>query len=77
MTIYKKTIPMYEINLTPDEIDTLMRADDILTQFQDIASEDHDIMSLTTGEIIDYENLSVARGIIGGIADNNKWQEIV
>lgn len=66
------------LHLTEEEIEILETADEILLKIQvlleGLEGLDKGIMALETGEIIDYMELSRARGIIGGIADNVAWE---
>lgn len=83
MTVINEFVPVkieYEkcsqINLTSAELETLENAMSIIRLFQqsiDNDSDDCDIMSTTTGEIIHMNEIPRVLGVLSGICDNEEW----
>ena len=75
MTMNIETKEVLMLHLTEEEVEILETADKILLKVQALLEGlDKGIMALETGEVIDYMELSRARGIIGGIAENVAWE---
>ena len=75
MNMHVGTKEVLTLHLTEEEIEILETADKILLKVQALLEGlDKGIMALETGEVIDYMELSRARGIIGGIAENVAWE---
>ena len=69
-----KTVKTLNLALTIEERMALKKADEILLKIQKFLEVDEGyIMALETGEVIDYDDLARARGVMGGIADYSAW----
>lgn len=64
------------VTLTDDETEILNDACEILGKLRRMLGEDKTLMSLSTGEIIQTNELPYIRGILSGIADNVMWTEL-
>lgn len=76
MNMNIRTSTVLTLQLTEKEVEILKSADKILLQVQNLLEgfNKDDIMALETGEIVDYEGLARARGIMDGIAEHVTWE---
>lgn len=76
MLITEKKIIRTRVELDKDERDILREVNRILFCIQDMMTENDadEMISLSTGEVIERDELSRLRGIIGGLLSNNKWE---
>lgn len=74
MEMIVRTIETLDLGLTSEEKMALKKADDILFGIQGILeAKDSYILAFETGEVIDWEGIARARGVISGIADYSQW----
>ena len=74
MEMTLRTIETLNITLTVEERMALKKADEVLFGLQRVLeAKDSYIMALETGEIIDWDDVARARGVVGGIADYSQW----
>ena len=74
MEMTLRTIETLNIALTVEERMALKKVDEMLLGIQRVLeAKDSYIMALETGEIIDWDDVARARGVVGGIADYSQW----
>ena len=74
MEMKLRTVETLGIELTVEERMALKKADEVLLGIQRVLeAKDAYIMALETGEVIDYDDVARARGVMGGIADYSAW----
>ena len=74
MEMTLRTIETLNITLTVEERMALKKADEVLFGLQRVLeAKDSYIMALETGEIIDWDGIARARGVMSGIADYSQW----
>lgn len=74
MEMKLRTVETLGIELTVDERRTIKKVDEMLLGIQRVLeAKDSYIMALETGEIIDWDDIARARGVIGGIGDYTQW----
>ena len=74
MEMKLRTVETLGIELTVDERRTIKKVDEMLLGIQRVLeAKDSYIMALETGEIIDWDDVARARGVIGGIGDYSQW----
>ena len=74
MEMTLRTIETLNIALTIEERMALKKADEVLFGLQRVLeAKDSYIMALETGEIIDWDGIARARGVMSGIADYSQW----
>lgn len=74
MEMTLRTIETLNLALTVEERMALKKADEVLFGLQRILeAKDSYIMALETGEIIDWDGVARARGVMSGIADYSQW----
>ena len=74
MEMTLRTIETLNITLTVEERMALKKADEVLFGLQRVLeAKDSYIMALETGEIIDWDGIARARGVMRGIADYSQW----
>lgn len=74
MEMTLRTIETLNIALTVEERVALKKVDEMLLGIQRVLeAKDSYIMALETGEIIDWDDVARARGVIGGIGDYSQW----
>ena len=74
MEMTLRTIETLNIALTVEERMALKKADEVLLGLQRVLeAKDSYIMALETGEVIDWDDIARARGVIGGIGDYTQW----
>ena len=74
MEMKLRTVETLGIELTVDERRTIKKVDEILLDVQRILEKKQAyIMALETGEVIDWDDIARARGVIGGIGDYTQW----
>lgn len=74
MEMTLRTIETLNIALTVEERMALKKADEVLFGLQRVLeAKDSYIMALETGEIIDWDGVARARGVMSGIADYSQW----
>ena len=74
MEMTLRTIETLNITLTVEERMALKKADEVLFGLQRILeAKDSYIMALETGEIVDWDGIARARGVMSGIADYSQW----
>ena len=74
MKMTVRTIETLDIVLTVEERMALKKADEVLLGVQRVLeAKDSLVMALETGEIIDWDDIARARGVMGGIADYSQW----
>ena len=74
MEMKLRTVETLGIELTVDERRTIKKVDEMLLGIQRVLeAKDSYIMALETGEVIDWDDIARARGVIGGIGDYTQW----
>ena len=74
MEMTLRTIETLNITLTVEERMALKKADEVLFGLQRVLeAKDSYIMALETGEIIDWDGIARARGVMRGLADYSQW----
>lgn len=74
MEMTLRTVETLNLALTVEERMALKKADEVLFGLQRVLeAKDSYIMALETGEIIDWDGIARARGVMSGIADYSQW----